>query len=184
MTEMQRHAWDFATVELYEREVMDRVKQRIAPRLTRIFEAGAELPDPDLLVDVMSTSVPDIAVVHSMPQAIGHFYSSAGVMKRMKLTKQALKSRRDIWGILAMRTSDDVWVYPVFQFDELGNLRQDLRAAVRSMKDIERWTAALWFVSRNVELGRRTPLEALAAGEEVALVTRTAAIFASGLRRP
>jgi hypothetical protein len=99
---------------------------------------------------------------------IGPFYNTDGVAALLGgLPRTAVAARREAGELLGVKTSDGVWIYPVFQFAVHPALRQ----AIKALADSPRWSAALWFVTENPELDEKTPVEwAQQEGDVEALV--------------
>lgn len=93
---------------------------------------------------------------------LGPFYSSAGVMRLLKIpTKQALDDRRRRGTILAAQTADDVWVHPSFQFDPTAHsVRRELAPVLAALKNAPRGGAGLWLVTPHPELQLQAPAAA------------------------
>lgn len=105
--------------------------------------AVADLPSPEHVAE-LGTQV--IAVTPSkLAASVGPVYTTTGVMKLLNVKRQQVDDRRRRGTILALRTADHQWVYPVFQFGA-----GTIRPAVRSLLDVFRvvnpdwWTVAAW----------------------------------------
>ena len=109
---------------------------------------------------------------------IGLFYNTAGVMSLFGgVAEQAVDARLRSGSIHAMRTSDGVWVYPVFQFAG-ADIDPRLEPAIRALRHVPGWSAGLWFVTPNPDLEGLTPLEWINDGrldDEVAVSARRSA---------
>src|SRR4051812_44816009 len=90
---------------------------------------------------------------------IGPFYDTASVQALLgDVSKQAVAARRQAHTILALRTSDRRWVYPTFQFTG-EDVIPALVPVIQAFRDAPAWSAALWFVTSNSDLGDdMTPL--------------------------
>ncbi|WP_162824140.1 hypothetical protein [Peterkaempfera bronchialis] len=66
--------------------------------------------------------------------------------------------------LLALRTSDDVIVYPAYQFDDRGPVEgwHEVLAAFRDRTDVS-WTVAAWANTPLAVLGSRSVADALSA---------------------
>lgn len=103
-------------------------------------------------------------------EALGAFYTTAQVGRLLgDVSRQAVAARRAGHTLVALRTADEQWVYPAFQFDTrlgllpgLGELWAEL---VRSGEDC--WTLARWLVAGHDELSGRSVVEALKEGVSV-----------------
>lgn len=93
-----------------------------------------------------------------LDEQIGPFYDTAGVQTVLGgVTKQAVEARRKSHRVLAVKTSDGRWVYPTWQFGE-SDVHPALAPAIREFQHAPAWSAALWFVTPNPDLGEVTPL--------------------------
>lgn len=143
----------------YNKHVIDSVAKRVAA-LTATWERSATpAPPEDELVSAI-LGMPALANLdNDLGDRLGPFYTTAGVMKVLGgVTKQAVDARRRKASILALRTSDDVWVYPVFQFAG-QDVNRALLPAIRALRDSPPWSAALWFVTQNPDLDDMAPLD-------------------------
>lgn len=167
----------------YQDEVIASLRPRLSLIVSRMTEAGADLPAPEELAEVMAAAVPDATALSEYDKLIGPFYSSAGVMRLLGIpTKQALADRRRRGTLLAARTTDGVWVYPAFQFDvKTHSVRRSLVPVLTNLKGAPRWGAALWLVTDHDELGGRSPLKAAASSKDQNLVCTLAAQYAQAV---
>lgn len=152
-----------AARQLTPEEYGDRVGRAIAARVRSLAvtwqETATTAPPEDELaravLDLPPLALPD----GSLGGEIGPFYDTAGVMKLLGgIAKQAVGARRRKATILALRTADDKWVYPVFQFAGAG-VRRSLLPAIHAFRDSPPWSAALWFVTDNDDLDGMSPLK-------------------------
>lgn len=87
-------------------------------------------------------------------KALGPFFSCPQVAAELNLTEHDVTQMTGNHGIVGLLTTDGVWVYPTFQFDDpqqQGNLAEVFRVLVTS--GLDEWTAAGWLVARHLELG-------------------------------
>lgn len=111
---------------------------------------------------------------------VGPFYDAATMADVLSVSVSAVRGRRARGSLLALRTGNCAWVYPVWQLhggQVLPGLVKVLRVLVA---DVSGWTAAAWLRSPDVELGGRTPLQVLQTGGEDDLVLLVASHAASG----
>jgi len=99
--------------------------------------------------------------------AVGPFYDTDGVMTLLGgVSKQAVSDRVRRHRLLALRTGSGRLVYPAAQFhderviDGLGGVLDILVP-----DDTEAWMVASWLTTTDPDLGNRTPLDALQAGD-------------------
>jgi hypothetical protein len=147
---------------------VDRVSTRVAKELARRVETlhrnghkAADLGDPDELADRMLAAVP----APSPWRDLGPFYSTSGLARVLGgVSRQAIEERRRRRTILALRTADNVWVYPAFQLDErnrvVGGLTQVLDRFHPETPDDE-WMVAAFVAAPQPGLGGRSIAEHL-----------------------
>src|SRR5690606_2543541 len=99
------------------REAAHRELDRALDRLKR--QGVSDLPAPEDLIAFGSLAKRSR---HELAELIGPVYDTRGVGRLTGWKRQQIADRRDRGTILALRTSDDVWVYPVFQFED-GTVR-------------------------------------------------------------
>jgi hypothetical protein len=81
---------------------------------------------------------------------IGPFYSTTEVARLLGgISRQEVAERRKRRTLLALKTADDVLVYPAFQFDERHRLLPGLTEVLKAFPDgrVDEWTLAGWLVS-------------------------------------
>lgn len=177
------HLRGHGTAADYEESVIEALRPRLDALIAQLADSGARMPAPDDLAEAMAAAVPKASTRSEYDRLLGPFYSSTGVMALLAVpTKQALDDRRKRGTVLAARTSDDVWVYPAFQFDvQAGTVRPDLKPVLAALKPAPRWGAALWLVTERDDLGGRSPLAAAESAADRALVCRLAAEYAEAV---
>lgn len=97
-------------------------------------------------------------------ELVGPFYDAAGATRCLGVDAEALTAEQADGGVLGMRTSDGVWVFPAWQFAEAGGVHPELRAVVRALRRLDGWSAGVWLNSVHIDLNGLTPRQALAAG--------------------
>lgn len=150
--------------DAYTASVLRAIGERVQALVVTWEQTATPAPPEDELVNAV-LGVPPLARVSSkLADEIGPFYDTSGVMALLGgVTKQAVNARRKKGTILALRTADAKWVYPVFQF--AGNeVDRALLAAIRALGNSPAWSAALWFVTSNDDLAGMTPLNWAKAG--------------------
>src|SRR5262245_31297673 len=107
-----------AMVDPYVERVSHRVTEGLAERVVALRELGhdaQDLGDPDDLAARMLATVPE----PSPWTELGPYYSTSGIARVLGgVSRQAVEERRRRRTVLALRTADNVWVYPAFQLDE------------------------------------------------------------------
>lgn len=146
-------------------------------RVTRLSEAGVELPTPGEMARLLEASLPDSpAELDPHVADVGPFYISDGAIRQLGgISKQAVDSRRRTWSILAMRTQDGTWLYPAWQFTGDGRVHDVLRSVLKALRGMDRWAAGVWLVSDHPDLGGRSPRQALRDGLQPEQVANLAA---------
>ncbi len=159
-----------AAVDPYVRRVSDQVSAELTRRVDALRAQGQDadaLGDADSLAARMLAAVPEPS-----PWAeLGPFYSTAGVARVLGgISRQAVEERRRRRTILALRTADDVWVYPAFQLDDRNRVVRglaDVLARFRPANTDDEWMVAAFVAAPQPDLGGRTIPEHLADGGEL-----------------
>jgi len=123
-----------------------------------------ELGPPDAVADRMVATLP----TPSAWAELGPFFGTHRVAKLLGgVSRQAIADRRKRDTLLALRTADDIWVYPAFQFDEHNKVLRGLPEVVRVLKAsaVDDWTLAGWLSSPMHSLDRQSPVDWLRQGE-------------------
>jgi hypothetical protein len=164
-------------------EVAEAIVSGLRVKVDAARQQGRGAADLGRPTDVAARMLDTVPVVAPSPwSALGPFYSGAGVARMLGgVTRQAVDDRRRRRRIVALRTSDDVWLYPAFQFDAAGRLVDGIARAFGLLvaAGLDDWTAASTLVGTQPELGERSIVEHLRADGAmepiVALVEHTAA---------
>lgn len=145
----------------YVAEVTRRVFELLLGRSASYAERGrafADVADPADLAELMVSAVP---APSPWDDAIGPFYTSPQVARLLGgISRQALADRRRRRSLLALRTDDDRWVYPVAQFRPDGRVIDGLGETIRAFKpaDVDEWTVAGWLFAPSRALGELSPI--------------------------
>lgn len=158
--------------DAYEEAVVAELRTHLALRLTAFENAGAVVLEPRELAGRMLAMVPDPAP-NKMAELVGPFYDTARVVALLGISKQGVHDRIKRGSVLAMQTSDNVWVYPVFQFAD-RRIRPDLAPVLRTFRGQPAWSVAVWFATPTDDLEGASPEEWLRNGGDSALVQRLA----------
>ena len=113
----------------------------------------------------MSVSKPN-----KMADLVGPFYRPGTVAARLGCHVEDLAEHEAAGGLLGLLTSDNVKVYPVFQFTENGTVRPELVPMLSTFTGIDSWSVAVWLRGPNIDLNGRSPEQALADDTEADLV--------------
>lgn len=125
----------------------------------------ADLGSAEHLAERMLATVP----TPSLWSELGLFYSTTGVAKLLGgVSRQAIADRRQRSTLLGLRTADDAWVYPEFQFDDHQTVLRGLPAVWRTLRasGVDEWTLAGWLTSPMSTLGDCSPIDWLRRGED------------------
>ncbi|MEV7648196.1 hypothetical protein [Arthrobacter sp. NPDC089319] len=98
---------------------------------------------------------------------VGPFYDTAGLVSWLEYPEEALDKRRQAHQLLGCRTVDGKWLYPVWQFQEDGELLPGLAEALKVLLTglNDGWTVALWFTGETSDrLDGLSPREWLSQG--------------------
>lgn len=133
-------------------------------------------PPVEEMLDRVTALLPP-AAPNVLDAAIGPFYDTVAVETLLGgVSKQAVSARRKARTILAVKTRDGRWAYPTYQFSG-SEVDPALVPVIQALRDAPAWSAALWFVTPNADLGDMTPLVSVKDGrstdEVVASARRT-----------
>lgn len=133
-------------------------KQHLHERAVKWEMLGLVAPPVDEMLNRVTALLPP-AAPNALDVEIGPFYDTAGVEALLGgVSKQAVEARRKKHTILAVKTSDGRWAYPTFQFTG-SDVDPALVPAIQAFRGAPAWSAALWFVTPNLDLDEVTPLE-------------------------
>jgi hypothetical protein len=156
---------------------VDRLLTRVRPALVAIEEeyrrqgrSVAEL-GVDELAGRMAAVVPAPSPVNAL---FGPFYRTDQVVSLLGVTRQAVADRVRQGSLLAMRTEEGTWVYPVLQFERKRVLPQ-LAIVLRAFdRGSDGWAVAAWLVSPNAALSGEKPIDCIRGGRDVDRVAELA----------
>lgn len=111
----------------------------------------------------------------SMWDKLGPFCNISQVATRLGVSEGEVLERATAHEVVAMCTTDGVWVFPLFQFDP-PQLQPKLVAlfAILMSTGVDDWTAAGWLKARHAELDSKTPVEWLLSDADTEPVMRLA----------
>lgn len=163
------HMLGYASEAEYEDAVLEKLRPLLDEAVAGLAEAGTPLPEPGVLAHTLMSALPTATTMSAYDALIGPFYSSAGVMRLLRVpSKQALADRRTRGTLLAAQTSDGAWLYPAFQFDATAHaVRPELVPVLAELKTAPRWGAALWLVTEHPDLDSHRPVDAAKASPSV-----------------
>ena len=118
---------------------------------------------------------------------IGPFYLGDQVRALLGgISRQALAERRSRRTILALRTADDEWVYPVSQFDlAAGDVLPGLAPVLQAFEtwDQDDWTISAWLARPLPALGGQSVVGWLRVGRDPDVALAAARRHAARLNR-
>ncbi|HEX6568163.1 MAG TPA: hypothetical protein VF015_03330 [Acidimicrobiales bacterium] len=158
-------------VDPYVARVSAQVSAELARRVDALRSRGHtpdELGDPETLAARMLAAVPEPS-----PWAeLGPFYSTTGMARVLGgVSRQAVEERRRRRTILALRTSDGVWVYPAFQLDHRNRVVQGLAEVLDRFHPQTRddeWMVASFLAAAQPGLGGFSIVDHLLTGGDLA----------------
>lgn len=109
----------------------------------------------------------------SLAGPIGPVFEAADLMEWRGVSRHDVDELRESGGVLALLTSDEVWVFPAWQFDERGDVREGVSEAMAALASggMDTWTQALWFRGASPKLDGESAAAWLVAGKDPASVT-------------
>jgi hypothetical protein len=152
--------------EAYVARVSDQVAEQLRRRLQALREQGRgtdELGAADELAARMVATMPSPS---PWPE-LGPFYSTKGIARVLGgVSRQAVDDRRRRRTLLALRTSDGVWVYPQVQLDGRNRVLSGLPEVLACFDagTVDGWTVASLLVTPQDALGGRSIVEHLRTG--------------------
>lgn len=158
-------------VDPYVERVSATVSAELARRVDALRATGQapeQLGDADALAARMLAAVPQPS-----PWAeLGPFYSTAGIARVLGgISRQAVEERRRRRTILALRTTDGMWVYPAFQLDDRNRVVHGLAEVLdrfRPDTPDDEWMVAAFVAAPQPGLDGRSIASHLRAGGDLA----------------
>jgi hypothetical protein len=98
-----------------------------------------------------------------LTEAEGGSISAPEVARILGLTRQGVDYQRREGLLIAWRTSEGRWHYPVWQFSPHGML-PGIRECLKELETDPEWGAMIFFLSRRDSLGGKRPLDLLKEG--------------------
>ncbi len=125
-----------------------------------------------LAESLLSTFVEELTETGSPEEDLGPFYSTAGLAKRLRVSRQALDGRVQRHTLVALPADDGSRLYPTFQFDESGGTPRVLVGLSDVMKvlddaDLGPMETAAWLAAPTEELGGNSAVQHLREGGAV-----------------
>ena len=165
----------------YPQHVAWLVGQELSRLEDRYAGRGRSLADLGLPEEIAERMVATLPSPSPWDDLLGPFYGPGQVAAILgNISRQAVADRRQRRTLLGLKTADNHWVYPVFQFDRHNSVLTGLPEVLQILaaSDIDDWSLAGWLMSSLSSLRDRTPIDWLRGGEDsgtLLAVTRDAA---------
>lgn len=161
--------------QTYEAELLGALTAGLHERLDAVAAAGgdpAKLGSPAEMARRMLAAVP---AAHPWDAQIGPFYDTAGLVRWLNVTKQALADRVRRSRLLAVTTANGRILYPARQFAD-RQLVTGLPETLATFRDtpVDGWTVAAWLTTPCSALGGATPLDWLRTRSDLGPVLQAA----------
>ena len=171
---------------LLEREpflerVATHVRRALAGLAESYAERGRSLEELGTAQEIAKRMLASVPAPSDWDELLGPCFSTSKVAQLLgNISRQAIAERRDRCTLLALRTADGSYVYPVFQFNAHNEVLPGLAKVLQCFesKDADEWTVAGWLVASQRSLNGRSVIDALAsarAGEKVVELARAQA---------
>lgn len=153
--------------------LLSQLLTRISGRLSRAVDDLSEA-DVAVLADRIASVLPSEPAPEA--EAIGPVFETSDLTAWRGTSKQAIDNQRRRNTILALRTADDHWVYPEWQFDERGRVRKGVADAVKALAGagMDPWTQAVWFRGPSPDLEGESAATWLTSGKDPGAVVQLA----------
>lgn len=160
-------------MERFAEAVADRVRAGLARLEADYRRRGRSLVDLGEPARVAERMLAVVPTPSPWDDVVGPFYSTRGVARLLGgVSRQAVMERRQRGRLLGLRTAEGDWVFPAFQFGAdlrpVPGLAEVL--ACFDPHDVDEWTLAGWLVGGRAELGGRSVIDWLAAGDPLEAV--------------
>ena len=132
--------------------------------LLRVLSSGELLEDLRKAEPLAPAFIRGIEASRRLIDEHGGALKAEEVANNFGITRQAVAKRRREGRLIAVTAGRHGHRYPVWQFTESGVL-PGLEDALRVLAPHDEWMQIAFFVSKNVHLGNRTPIELLKVGK-------------------
>jgi hypothetical protein len=162
----------------YARAVGNRVTELIVQALERAPHAART--DPDSLADIVSGLLVDRVIDpdrSELADLVAPLWTAEHTRQVLGLSRATMLERRKSGSLLALKSTDDDFFYPVDQFEKHGEkvrVKPALRRFFMVLRDRDPWTIATLLHTPTPELDNLTPLEWVRAGNETATLVACA----------
>ncbi len=119
-----------------------------------------------------------LKIKQQLIEAEGGCAGSKEIAKILGITPQAVNQRRQRGKLIALSRGKGKYIYPRWQFTDIGKTLAGLEAVLKILSEVDSWTQVTFFLNPNLRLENKTPLAALRMGE-VETVVNSAAAFAN-----
>lgn len=126
------------------------VSSRLAERVDDLGRQGRTLGSLGDLQELAARMVAALPAVHPWDTELGPFYDTTGLIEWLGVSRQALADRVRRGTLLACRTSDGRHLlYPVFQFDRVGQVRPGVVdvVGILTRAGADGWAVATWLTT-------------------------------------
>ncbi len=157
--------------------VAKHVRRALVGLAENYAEKGRSLEDLGTAQEIAKRMLATVPSPSDWDEMLGPFYSTSKVAQLLgNISRQAVAERRDRHTLLALRTVDGSYVYPVFQFDAHNEVLPGLAMVLQCFdpKDADAWTVAGWLVASQRPLSGRSVIEALVSSRSYEKVVELA----------
>ncbi len=162
------------------------VSAQLGNRVEDLGRQGRTLRSLGNLEELATRMVAALPSVHPWDIELGPFYDTTGLIRWLGVTRQALADRAKRGTLLACRTEDNHLLYPVFQFDRVGQVRPGVIEAVGTLTraGADGWAIGAWLTTASGAFDGDSVVDYLVlhhgSSEAVRRVTGAAAADAAG----
>lgn len=138
--------------------------------LARVFEVATDVavgkPKPNDNAEIIRQRLLARGVLarRRLEEAEGGSITTEQVAANLGITRQAVDARRQRGHLVAWRTNDKKWRFPVWQFGSDGLPLNGLAECIRSTELDNEWSAMIFFLSAAESLEGLRPLDLLRDG--------------------
>ncbi|MFT4297317.1 MAG: hypothetical protein QM582_18100 [Micropruina sp.] len=147
-------------------DVSDRVAETVAAKTGK---GSLTIGEAQAVIDAAADALPDR---DDPTQALGPYYDSAGLQRRLNVTRQALHGRVERNTLLGVEADDGSRLYPVWQFGADMRVLHGLPPVLQELDRVaeDGFSKAVWLVEPSPELGGVSAAQWLAEGRDAAVV--------------
>lgn len=147
-------------------DVSDRVAETVA---TRTGKDTLTTREAQAVVDAAADALPDR---DDPTQTLGPYYDSAGLQRRLSVTRQALHGRVERNTVLGVETDDGPRLYPVWQFGPDMRVLPGLPPVLQELHRVaeDGFSKAVWLTEPSPELDGLSAAQWLTGGKDAVTV--------------